>query len=149
MIDKKRSFLPLAVLYSLCCWAARGQAGEIPACEPGYRIVEEVCYKEVIHKVCRLVPDVKKVTKPVFEVKCIPYCQKKWPGSGCQDCCGKGPCPTCGKVRTRKVLMKKFVTCEEPITRCEVECVVERIPYTVYRKVPCGAIAPETIPAPK
>ena len=31
-------------------------------CEPGYKIVEEVCYKEVCTKVCKVVPETKKIT---------------------------------------------------------------------------------------
>jgi len=127
------------VLGALCvfCLSAGVRAAGPPTCEPGYQIVEEVCYKEVVHCVCKVVPDIKKVTKPVHDCKAVEFCQLKCPGFHCKHGCDGAPCPDCGKVRTRTVLLKKFVTVEEPTCKCVVEKVIERVPYTVYHKVPC------------
>jgi hypothetical protein len=72
-------------------------------------------------KVCVAEPTTKKVVKVVYEEKEVDYCL---PGcsffgllrGGCA--CGAGP--GCGKPRTRKVLIKRFVTEECPATKCEV-----------------------------
>ena len=50
---------------------------------------------------------------------------------------------------TRTILRKRIVTKEVPSTKCVVECVVETVPYTVYRKVPCppaGAAPARIVP---
>lgn len=111
-----------------------------PVCEPGYTLVEEIQYREVVRKVCRLVPETKKVPRTVYEVKVVDYCQQKCPNplaclkhKGEPACCGD-----CGKPRTRKVLVKKEVVDECPGYKCVVEEVVERVPCVVYRKVRCG-----------
>lgn len=85
---------------------------------------DEVC------AACRIVPDVKKTPKAVFACKTIYYCEHRFPGfqnGGCcfskEDCCESQCCPDCircGKVRSKRVLLKKFVTEEKPILKCEV-----------------------------
>jgi hypothetical protein len=151
------------------------------ACEPGYMIVEEVCYKDVVCKVCKPAPDTKKPKKWVYSVKTEDFCLPKAPPHGCgsghglghahgcgkPDCGGCAECKRCGKVQCRNLLVKRQVDqCDEHTSKCVVETVVQRVPYTVYRKVPCtapqhvvpghpyGAVPPmppagERIPAPK
>jgi hypothetical protein len=104
------------------------------------------------------VPGTKKVVKAVYDVKCQDYCLKKCPHFGyenkcCSSCDGGNPgCTNCGKVRTRKILLKKFVTEECPATKCEVDYQFEKVACKVYRKVPIGAEPPmgrpELIPPP-
>ncbi len=126
--------------------AAHGP-GQKPACEPGYTLVEETCYKEVVRKVCRVVPEVKKVSKWVYETRDEHYCLPTCPGLLCHrthekpcDGCPPGTAhPGCGKPACRRVLVKKEVTIDCPGYKRVVEDVVERVPYTVWRKVPCGA----------
>ncbi|MBN1909426.1 MAG: hypothetical protein JW818_06785 [Pirellulales bacterium] len=103
------------------------------------------------HKTCKVVCEMKKVTKHVWVVECeefcapLPRCEKKCcHGCGCDEgccgneasccgaegCCGKDPCeslvnrhrvpPKCGKVRCKKKLVKKEITCEIPVYKCVV-----------------------------
>lgn len=135
-------------------------------CEPGYRIVEEICYQDVVRKCCKVVPDVKKVTHTIYDCKCEDYCLPrcnclchhcKSCEEPCQGCFGSegclkshcdplNLCPMCGKPRVKKILMKKIITEECPTFKCVVECYVEKVPVKVYRKVPCcqGPIFPST-----
>ena len=76
-------------------------------------------------KVCRLVPDTKKVTKIEYECECEDFCV---PGKStrCVSCdeCGKRKIvytPTCGEVRTRTKLVKKEKVTKVPICKCVVE----------------------------
>lgn len=133
-----RRFVGGIVLTVSLAWAAQGADPRVPVCEPGYQIVEEICYQDVCHKVCRVVPDVKKTTKPVYSCKTEDYCLKKCP----RLCHCAEDCPTCDHPRTRKILVKKFVTTECPTYKCVVETVVERVPCKVYRKVPCISVVP-------
>jgi len=120
-----------------------------PTCEPGYTIVEEICYREVVKKVCRAVPDVQKIRKTVYAVKEEDFCVPKNPGlhlhgkKGCDEL----PCPECEHPRTRRILVKKEVVEEVHTVKCVVENVVELVPYKVYRKVPC-ADNPPLLPCP-
>lgn len=118
-----------------------------PPCEPGFQVVEEIRYKAVpCNKHVVAVQDTKKVTKAVYDVKCVDYAYKKcafgYEFGCCSSCDGGGnpDCVKCGKPRTRKILLKKFVTEECPTTKCEVQYDYEQVPYTVYRKVPIGAV---------
>ena len=83
--------------------------------------------------VCRLVPDVKKETKTKWVVECQPVCL---PGrTRCVDeCvpdpnCPGGTCvvktrqPSCGRIITKKKLVKKTETCEKPGFKCIAETV--------------------------
>ena len=148
MARRYRRLVPMALLGALVIvLSARGGPPAVecpPVCEPGYRIVEDICYQEVKKKVCRMVPEVKQHKKRVFDVKCEDYCLPKCP---CPLCCGKKLCgdwcPLCGKPRTKQLLLKKDIVVEEVISyKCVVEEVVELVPYKVYRQVPCP-------PAPK
>lgn len=130
----------------------------LPPCEPGYQWVEEICYKDVERDVCKIVPDVIKHKKIVYTTKDDPFCiphdgKNPWHaifkrglghGHGCNTCkdgaCEPGKCPSCDGPYCRKQLVKKEIVCEEPTTKCVVEKVVERVQYTVLKKVPCTTI---------
>ena len=132
-------------------WAAGGDGKVPPPCEPGYRWVEETCSKQVVREVCKLVPKKKQVKKIVYATKENPFCLRKggWKGFRCgQDDCGKdagGICPKCKGPYPRKILVKTEITCEEPTMECVIEKVVETVPCTVWRKVPCDS-APAKVP---
>lgn len=102
--------------------------------------------KSCCQKTCKVVCEMKKVKRTVWAVECEEFCAplpnfKRSCGScgvdGCEvdqsgDCgsCGEDPCaplynrdyipPKCSKVRTRKKLVKKEVTCEVPVYKCVV-----------------------------
>lgn len=101
------------------------------------QVVEEIVYQDVVVQRCRMVPDNKPIKKTVYEVKEVPYCQKKLPGFGqCEDCCRE--CECC--ARTKKVLIKKEIICgEKEGTKCVTEDVIERVPVKVQRVIPCAA----------
>jgi hypothetical protein len=116
--------------------------------EPGCQYVREIEYREVEHAICKVVPI--KRTKWVYCSKpdyfCLPacpllnHCREKDcdPGCTCQTCKG----PYC-----RQALLKKKVEYECG-TRCEVEVVKEKVPCTVWRKVPCLPTQP-VVPSSK
>jgi hypothetical protein len=94
------------------CVAAKGQVCHCPRC--GGAAV----------KICVPEPATKKHEKVVYSAKCTDFCVKGFPGL-CnlthKDChgCDVQNCPTCGKVYTKKVLIKKVKT-----TECDsFECV--------------------------
>ena len=114
-------------------------------------------------RMCKVVPDVKVVTKVVWEVKCEEFCTP-FPGSPCcghakscvqEGCdagsCEKGKCPEvvtpdCGPVRTRKILVKKEIKVQCPTFKC-VPC------YGCDACCESGAVVPspaggKTAPAP-
>jgi hypothetical protein len=111
-----------------------------PVCEPGYQIVEETCTKQVERKVCKVVPDVKKVSKWVYSCKEDPFCIKK-SGKHCT-------CDSCSDPQHRIQLVKREVIEEHPTTKCVIETVVETVAYKVYRKVPCAAVPPAAPASP-
>lgn len=116
----------------------------VPECEAGYMLVEEIGTREVVREVCKTVPDVKKVKKWVYSTVPDNFCLQHTPCHGHHgDCCGEG-CRYCEGPYCRNQLAKKLVTQDCPTTKCVVEKVVERVPCTVYRKVPCGLPAPAT-----
>ena len=110
-----------------------------PGCDPGY------CNGCGCRKVCKVVCEMKKVKKTVWVVECEDFCAPL-PRLGChhgcspcaancgackacKDCCD--PCaslqrpivpPKCGKVRTKKTLVKKEIECEVPVYKCVVVC---------------------------
>lgn len=145
--------LLLTALVSLALCGPGRLAAQAPAdglpCEPGYMWVAETCYREVVHKVCKLVPDTKKTTRTVYDCKvedfCLPRCSLDCK-LGCDG--KKASCPECEKkVYSKKLLVKRIITEEHPTTKCQVETVVEHVPYTVYRKVPCPPVAAPCPPA--
>jgi hypothetical protein len=122
----------------------------------------------VVTKVCKVVPDVKKTVKWVYDCKpedfCLPRCSCPLHGlkkhHGCEKCAS---CMQCDRPMNRNLLIKRQVVEECPTTKCVIETVVEKVPYVVHRKVPCGpdgkplvvpggvppGVLPEPIPAPK
>jgi hypothetical protein len=144
-----------AVLLACAGSAALAFAAEPPpgaACPAGYQLIAEVQHRVVIKRVCRQVPDVKKVTHWVYDCQLEDFCKAGCPLHGahpqadCPDCAHKACCP-CGPPGTRHLLLKRLVTEECPTTKCVVECTVEHVPCVVYRKVPC-ATSPVAPPAP-
>lgn len=130
--------------------ASEGTAVSPLPCPPGYTVVEEICYQDVVRKVCKVVPEVKKHKRIVYCVKEEDFCLTKCPCPlygvhSCQGAC----CAQCEAPRCKKVLLKKEIEEEVHGFKCVVECVVERVPYKVYRRVPCptpGAPGPATAP---
>jgi hypothetical protein len=107
--------------------------GAVPACEPGFQMVEETTYQNVERIVCKMVPEVKK--KSVYDWIDDPFCILDSHHGGCPNCAG----PFC-----RKKLVKKQVDVPCPTMKCVTEKIVEQVPCVIYKKVPCSA----TIPAP-
>ena len=102
-----------------------------PNCEPGYQIVEEVVIQEVTRAVCKMVPETKK--KWVYSTIDAPYCIQE-----CSHGHGHANCPHCSGPYCRKLLVKRQI--DEPCEtmKCVTELIVEKVPVTIYRKVPCG-----------
>ena len=88
--------------------------------------------------VCQVVVETKKVKKQVWAVECEEFCAPlphlcvhagrihTGPAKdGCDPCASvAGPAvpPRCGKLRTRKKLVRKEIECEVPVYRCVVVC---------------------------
>ena len=78
-------------------------------------------------KICRVVCEMKEVKKTCWVVECEEFCAPL-PGcrhgfnscSGCCDNCCVAPA-RCGKVRTRRKLVKKEIKCKVPVYKCVVE----------------------------
>jgi hypothetical protein len=103
----------------------------LPPCEPGYKYVEEVVMQDVTRAVCKMVQETKK--KWVYSTIDAPYCvQDSHHGTDCH-CAG----PYC-----RKLLVKRQI--DEPClgTKCVTELIVEKVPVTILRKVPCTDAPP-------
>ena len=66
-------------------------------------------------KVCVPEPTTKKVTRVVYESKCVEYCLPK-----CSLFGGCSNCDSCGKPRTKHILVKKVIIEECPATKCVV-----------------------------
>ncbi len=98
-----------------------------------------------VQKTCKVICETKKVKKTVWVVECeefcapLPNCERSCKSScgggcgdsGCDSGCSSDPCdslrrplvpPKCGKVRSRKKLVKKEITCEVPVYKCVVVC---------------------------
>jgi hypothetical protein len=124
----KRILWAAAVCVLAPAWAVGGEACETPACPgPG---------GAYCGKTCKVVREMKKVTKTVWVVECEEFCPSL-PGCACGCSCGKTACdgtcddqcaslrrpmtpPTCCAVRTRKKLVKKEIECEVPVYKCVV-----------------------------
>jgi hypothetical protein len=74
----------------------------------------------------------KGVHSPILTIFCHDHCGKC---EGCQD--QADPCHNCGQPRTRKVLIKEFVTEEIPTPKCQVERVGECTPRPACSPGPC------------
>ncbi|MCS6897762.1 MAG: hypothetical protein NZM29_07280, partial [Nitrospira sp.] len=118
-------------------------------CNGGYRIIEEVHYQDVVKKVCKVVPEVKKVEKWVYDYKTVDFCVPKCSLHGTLEnsCSSCQPSMQCDRPMSKNVLIKRKVVEEVKTQKCVVETVVERVPYTIRRKVPCDEVR-ERIGAP-
>lgn len=111
-------------------------------------------------KACKVVCEMKKVTKTVWVVECEEFCPSL-PGcpwdckscpAGCKDgACQSGECaslrkpmvpPQCCGVKTTKKLVKKEIECEVPVYKCVVAC------QCGARGRDCGDAAPVKAAAP-
>ena len=114
-------FLVLAAVLVAPLWAnANGAHHCCPQCG---------CHN--VRKVCKLVPEIKKVPKVVYDVECEDFCvpgPSKMCGVKCVPDCDAHhgvrkeivwqPC--CGKVHTRQKLVKKTIIEEKPGFKCVV-----------------------------
>jgi len=108
---------------------------------------DQTCDKCGCKKVCKVVCEMQKVKRTVWVVECEDFCA---PLPNCDSCCDRcksgcckggdacggkccnDPCrslvdrkrvpPKCGKVRTKKTLVKKEIVCEVPVYKCVVVC---------------------------
>lgn len=160
-----RKLVLMLMAGAACCLAMEASATHPhgthltpPACPPGCKIVEEVCYKEVCRDVCKPVPEVKKIKKWVYSCKSDPFCiPTGGPNvcglggkckTGCDKCKDQG-CPHCVGPYSRNLLVKREIVVDEIVTtKCVVEKVTEVVPYKVYRIVPCEAAPCVTAPVP-
>ena len=114
---------------------AGAYGGDPACCQPA----QDCCGGCGAKNVCKVVCEMKKVKKTVWAVECEEFCPslptcRRGCGRSCGDCedaCCSDPCaslrrpttpPKCGRVRTRKKLVKQQVTCEVPVYRCVVVC---------------------------
>lgn len=72
------------------------------------------CHDACPQKVCVPEPATKKVTRVVYESKCVEYCLPKCSLFGGCD----SSCTNSDKPRTKHILVKKVITEERPATRC-------------------------------
>jgi hypothetical protein len=121
-------------------------------CEPGYTYVPETHYREVVHKVCKPCPEVVKKKKWCYSCKTEDFCVTRHPcAKGCHGTCPDGQCDRgvrCSRPMTKNLLVKREVETECQEIRCKIETVVERIPCTVWRKVPCPPAVVRPLPQP-
>src|SRR5262249_11543147 len=148
--------IPETCYKEVCCTVCR------PVCETcmkevcctTYNTVQETCYRECKKTVCKPVCEMKTVQKKCGEWVCETYCvpgrkTHAWVRTGdqcCFDPCGckmnvtrghwqrcEEECP--GKTCTRKVWKERTVCEQVPCTTYKKECVVEKVPYTVCKKI--------------
>jgi hypothetical protein len=98
----------------------------------------ESCVQPCLRKVCCPEPTTVKTTKTVYEEKCIEFCVPK-----CSCLLNCGGC--CEKPHTKKVLVKRTITCECPGTKCELRIVADQPCATQS----CATGAETIIVAPK
>ena len=137
--------LAIGFLIANTCVAANS-CGSPACCDRTH----ESCGRCGVQKTCKVICETKKVKKTTWVVECEEFCAPL-PGcrsscksacgngcgsgsgcdSGCDNGCSSDPCaslrrpivpPKCGKVRTRKKLVKKEITCEVPVYKCVVVC---------------------------
>jgi hypothetical protein len=129
----------------ICREAAAQHTYPIPECEPGYTLISETGYKDVIKKICRPVTEVKKKVKWVYGCRpedfCLPRCgcplHALTGHAGCETCAS---CSACAVPASKNLLIKKKVVEEILTTKWVVETVVEQVPCVIYRKVPCNTL---------
>lgn len=142
--------------------AMAGDCRTAPAC---CGQTHESCGDCGVRKVCKVVCEMKKIKKIAWVVECEEFCaplpgckrscRSRQTGNCGDSCCD--PCaslrrpmvtPKCSKVRARKTLVKKQITCEVPVYKCIVVC-----GNGCCEEAGCGgeeapAAAPEAAPAP-
>lgn len=123
-------------------------------CPPGCTIVEEIRYREVCKKVCHIEPNVRKIKVPCYDMKCEDICKLRC-GRGDPISCKRDRCDCsppdeydappkgCGRIRERRVLIKREVDVEHHHFKCVIENVVQLVPFKVYRQVSCENAAAE------
>ncbi|MBI3860555.1 MAG: hypothetical protein HY290_01520 [Planctomycetia bacterium] len=141
------SLTAIAILLAAGAAAIPGLAGEpapsavpCPGGDEGYTMVEKTCYREVVVRShCRLVPEIKSVKKTVYSYKDVAFCRPNCPNPvrRCGDAEICTECECC--PRYRRVLVKREVVEKKEGFKCVVEEEKERVPYTVYERVPCAA----------
>lgn len=88
---------------------------------------EPCCPAACRGKTCKVVIEMKTVTKTVWVVECEEFCPSL-PQCDCRGDCGKtcgAACPAtippkCCDVRVRKRLIKKEIECQVPVYKCVV-----------------------------
>ncbi len=90
----------LASLVVVCLFAAPSALAADDGCGPACKPVQPKC--------CMVVCEWKEVKKTVWAVECEDFCV---PTPGCFSC---------GKVHTRKKLLRKEITIKVPVYRCVV-----------------------------
>jgi hypothetical protein len=98
-----------------------------------------VCYDCKEEEYCRT----RCLHTPILSTRC----HEHWPcagGCGCPPEVPSPECIRCGCVRTRKVLIKKFITEEVPVPACKVEHVSDTVPG----RPACGYVVFPTEPMP-
>lgn len=86
-----------------------------------------------VQKICRVIPDVKKVTETKFVVECAEIClpgKSRHEQRPVPDNCAPGRqrmesvcIPTCDRIVTKKTLKKITTTVDKPGFKCVVETV--------------------------
>lgn len=132
----------LAIALLIAAAASAADCCESPACCDSAACCDQshgCCKCCGAKKVCKVVCEMKEIKKSCWVVECEEFCPNlPGCGSGCNSCCKSGcstccndPCaelrrpmvpPKCGKVRCRKKLVKKEITCEVPVYKCVVVC---------------------------
>jgi hypothetical protein len=126
----RNGILAILLGMTVVTFAPRSQAELLPCHKhkgcPHCGATFDCCYEQRVVARCRLQEDVKKVKKTVYEMREVPYCQKRLT-------CGKCDCPECQACpHYKRVLVKKEITCGE---KCETKCVPEETLEWV--PVPC------------
>jgi hypothetical protein len=144
MLSTNGRLILAAILLGSISLALPGSAAEstpapAAACDDGCTVVEEICYKDVVVRShCRLVPDTKTVKKTVYSYKTVAFCKPGCPNllRRCGDAEACTECECC--PRYKRVLVKREIVEKKEGFKCVVEEEKERVPYTVYRRVPCA-----------
>ncbi len=118
----KRLLITAALAWLVTAPLTRAQ-DEAPACGTCKKTVSPTI--ENVKHIC-VNYDVKEEDYAYTRGVCTPilsrFCRDHCGNCGCQD---SEPCHNCGKARTRKVLIKEFVTEEVPTAKCRVDRVSE------------------------
>lgn len=159
-------------------WTIADMAVAADCCAPPTCAAVQSCNDCGAQKACQVICETKKVTKVVWRIECEDFCvpmpgcrDKCCASNGCQEGCGEASCcndscdpcaslqdreyvtPRCGKVRTKKKLVKDTITCEVPSFKCVVTACDacgacgEEQEVTTQETLP-DAPAPSEAPAP-